>query len=118
MHIGRKIDRRWLALLASPYLASCGDGGNRLLGTWELMPGSLCTVERITFTPGNVTNVQGPNSYYAGQESTIPVYYRSDSPDRITVTTRDEATSVTYILSDDDHMHMGDRQECAYQRRG
>jgi hypothetical protein len=104
-------------LLLATLLSGCGEsGGNKLIGTWRLTPGGHCMVDRITFTKGNVINHDGPDSYYAGQESTVPVYYLIDGANRVTATSRDHATSVTYVLSDDDHMSMGDNPGCAFER--
>lgn len=95
---------------------NAANGGNRLLGTWQLVPGGSCMIDRMTFTPENLTSHNGRQSYYAGQERTIPVTYRFDGPDRVVVTTRDMATSETYILTDDNHLHMGSRPSCSFQR--
>ena len=105
-------------LLLAVVTTGCdGGGGNKLMGSWQLMPGRDCAVDRITFTSANAISRYGPDSYYAGQESTAPVAYLVDGP-RVTATTRDGATSVTYVFSDDDHMSMGDQPECAFERVG
>jgi hypothetical protein len=104
-----------LALLAS-VSSACGSSENRLLGTWKLASDGHCSLDRIVFTEANIDNRDGSNSYYAGHENTVPVTYLVDGPDRITVTTRDRATSVTYVFSDENHMAMGDNPGCAFER--
>lgn len=105
-------------ILALPLAAGAcgGGGGNRLLGTWRLSEGASCTLDRVTFTAGNVINHSGPQSYYAGRESTVGVIYRVDGPDRVNVTTRDQASSETYILNDDNHMTFGSQPDCRFER--
>jgi hypothetical protein len=114
-HSPRRLAR--FALAFALMLGGCdGAEDNRLIGTWRLVDGSDCTLDQIIFTAGNVISRNGPGSYSPGRESTVPVTYSQDGPDRVTATNRDQATSVTYVLSDENHMFMGDNRGCAFER--
>jgi hypothetical protein len=73
-------------------------------------------IDRMTFTAESLTNRNSSESYYAGQERTVPVAYRIDGPDRVVVTTRDQATSEAYLLNGPNQLRMGNNPGCVFDR--
>jgi hypothetical protein len=98
-------------------LASCGGGSNALIGTWVLVEGTTCPIDKTIFTPTtNTIHVIaiGPNP---PSTSTNVITYLPGEPNQVIVQGQGTgAGAETYIFNDADHMKQGDNDTCIYQR--